>query len=124
MFSVPGDKEILKRRHFDNIYDIRTNTKAALKAIPQNRFQNCFEGWTRRWHRCVSSKGCTLKATTVVFSNEVFSAFTAMSSRTLLSDHVTLTKIFLVTKLNLTWPPEGKYDYCLKFNVSGKDIVC
>jgi transposase len=32
----------------------------------------------------------TLKATTVIFSNEVYSTFTTMSSRTLLSDHVCL----------------------------------
>ena len=32
--------------------------------------------------------GGTLKATKVVFSNEVCSTFTAMSSQTLLSDHV------------------------------------
>ena len=30
---------------------------AALKAIPQNQFQNYFEGWTRPWHRCVASQG-------------------------------------------------------------------
>jgi hypothetical protein len=53
-FLFPKIKEILKERHFD---DIRTNTAAALKAIPQNQFQNCFEGWTRRWHRCIASKG-------------------------------------------------------------------
>jgi len=47
-------KEILKGRHFD---DIRSNTVAALKAIPQNQFQNCFEGWTRRWHHCIASQG-------------------------------------------------------------------
>jgi len=41
-------KEILKGRHFDDTDDIRNNTTAALKAIPQNQFQNCFEGWTRR----------------------------------------------------------------------------
>jgi len=29
---------------------------AALKVIPQNQFQNCFEGWTRRWHRCIASQ--------------------------------------------------------------------
>jgi len=46
-------KEIL-RGHFD---DIRSNTTAALKAIPQNQFQNCFEGWTRRWHWCIASQG-------------------------------------------------------------------
>jgi len=46
-FLFPKIKEILKGRHFD---DIRSNTTAALKAIPQNQFQNSFEGWTRRWH--------------------------------------------------------------------------
>jgi len=50
-------KEILKGRHFDDIDIIRSNTTAALKAIPQNQFQNCFEGWTRRWHRCIASQG-------------------------------------------------------------------
>jgi len=30
---------------------------AALKAIPQNQFQNCFKGRTRRWHRCIASQG-------------------------------------------------------------------
>jgi len=81
-------KEILKGRHFDDIDDIRSNTTVALKAIPQHQFQNCFEGWTRHWHQCKLPKGSTLKATTVVFSNEVCSTFTAMSLQTLLSDHV------------------------------------
>jgi len=56
-FLFPKIKEILKRRHFDAIDDIRSNTKAALKAISQNQFQNCFEGWTRCWHWCMASKG-------------------------------------------------------------------
>ena len=48
-FLFPKIKEILKGRHFDDVEDIRSNnTTAALKAIPQNQFQNCFEGWTRR----------------------------------------------------------------------------
>ena len=55
-FLFPKIKEILKGRHFDDTDDIRSNT-AALKAIPQNQFQNCFEGWTRRWHRCIASQG-------------------------------------------------------------------
>ena len=50
-------KEILKGRHFDDIDDIRSNTTAALKSVPQNQFQNCFEGWTSRWHRCIASQG-------------------------------------------------------------------
>jgi hypothetical protein len=50
-------KEMLKGRHFDDIDDIRINTTTALKAIPQKQFQNCFEEWTRRRHRCIASKG-------------------------------------------------------------------
>jgi hypothetical protein len=65
-FLFPKIKEILEGRHFDDIDDIRSTRTAALKAIPQNHFQN-FEGWTRRWHRCIASQGSTLKATTVIF---------------------------------------------------------
>jgi len=57
IFLFPKIKEILKGRHFDDIDDIRSNTTAALKAIPQNQFQNCFEGWARCWHRCIASQG-------------------------------------------------------------------
>jgi len=56
-FLFPKIKEILKSRHFDDIDHIRSNTTAALKAIPQNQFQNCLEGWSRRWHRCIVSQG-------------------------------------------------------------------
>jgi hypothetical protein len=50
-FLFPKIKEILKGRQFDDIDDIRRNTTAALMAIPRSQFQNCFEGWTRRWHQ-------------------------------------------------------------------------
>ena len=50
-------KEILKGRHFDDTDDIRSNTMATLKAIPQNQFKNCFVGSTRRWHWCIASQG-------------------------------------------------------------------
>ena len=56
-FLFPKMKEILKGRHFDYIDYNRNNTRAALKAIPQNQFQYCFEGWTVRWHRCIASQG-------------------------------------------------------------------
>ena len=39
-FLFPKLKEILKGRHFDDTYYIRNNISAALKAIPQNQFQN------------------------------------------------------------------------------------
>jgi histone-lysine N-methyltransferase SETMAR len=43
-FLFPKVKEILKGRHFDDIDDIRNNMMAALKAIPQNYFQNNLKG--------------------------------------------------------------------------------
>jgi histone-lysine N-methyltransferase SETMAR len=55
-FLFPKIKEILKGRHSDDTDNIRSHTMAALKAIPQNQFQNCFEGWTRCWHRCIASQ--------------------------------------------------------------------
>ena len=57
VFLFPKIKKILKGGHFDDINDIRSNTTAALTAIPQNHFQNCFEGWTRSWHRCIAFQG-------------------------------------------------------------------
>ena len=88
-FLFPKINEILKWRHFDDIDDVRSNTTSALKVIPQ------------------IPKGSTLKATTVVFSNEVCSTFTAMSSRTLLSDHVSTRTAFCPSATcstkNLTW---------------------
>jgi len=56
-FLIPKIKEILKGRHFDDIDDIRSNTTAALKAIPQNQLKNSFEGWTKCWHRCIACQG-------------------------------------------------------------------
>jgi len=56
-FLFPKIKEIFKGRHFDDNDDIRSHTMAALKPIPQNQFQNCFEGWTRHWHWCMASQG-------------------------------------------------------------------
>ena len=56
-FLFPKVKEILRGRHFDDIDDTRSDITAVLKVNPQNQFQNCFEGWTRRWHRCIASQG-------------------------------------------------------------------
>jgi len=56
LFLFPKIKELLKGGHFHDMDDIRINTTAALKTIPQNHFQNCFVGWTRRWNRCIVSQ--------------------------------------------------------------------
>jgi len=43
-FLFPKIKEISKGRYFDDTDDVRGNTMAALKAIPQNQFQNFLKG--------------------------------------------------------------------------------
>ena len=87
-FSVPEDKGNIERKAFWWHRYIRNNTTAALKAGTQNQFQNCFEGWTGLWHRCIASQGEYFEGEHVVFSNEVCTTFTGMSSRTILYDHV------------------------------------
>ena len=72
----PKIKETLKGKHFDDTDDIRSNTMAALNAIPQG-----------------------MKVTMVVFSNEVCSTFTVMSSRTLSSDYVSMMFMYVVLKV-------------------------
>jgi hypothetical protein len=51
------------------------------------------------WHQCIASQGSTLKATTVIFSSEVCSTFTAMSSRTLLSFEIDSISLYMVLKV-------------------------
>jgi hypothetical protein len=97
-FLFPEIREILKGWHFDDIDDIKNNTTAALKVIPQNEFQNCIE----ELHWSIDSQEKHLKANTVIFSNEVCSNFTAMSSRSLMSDHVRHNSSFSF-RLNLTF---------------------
>jgi hypothetical protein len=61
-FSVPKDKGNIEKRNFGDIDDIRSNIMASLKIIPQNQFQNCFEGWTGCWHhRCIATQGAYLE---------------------------------------------------------------
>ena len=52
---------------------------AALKAVPQNQFQNCFEGCNRRWHQCIASQGEYFEGDHGGMY-EVCITFTAMSS--------------------------------------------
>jgi transposase len=89
-FLFPKIKEILTGRHSDDNEDMTSNTTVALKTIPQNQFQYCFEGWTRRWHQCIASQGDYFEGDHSDIQQRLSNTFTAMSSRTLLSDHVHL----------------------------------
>ena len=64
-----------------------------------------------------------MKATTVVFSSEVCSSFTAMSSRTLMSDHVPkMVHAFLCFQLTRTWIDFPKCHLLLRTPESGHSL--
>ena len=50
-------KRNLKRKHFQNVEDVRERTTEALKAIALQEFQNCFEQWKKQWDKCIDSQG-------------------------------------------------------------------
>jgi hypothetical protein len=35
----------------------RKNVKTALKAIPQQEFQKCFQQWQHHWAKCIAAQG-------------------------------------------------------------------
>jgi len=53
----PKLKRPLRGHRFDTIEEIRTESLRALKAIPKIDFNNCFENWKKRWHKCIVSGG-------------------------------------------------------------------
>lgn len=53
----PRLKMPLKGHRFDDKETVETNTTNALKAIPKNEFQDCFQKWKGRWKRILQSNG-------------------------------------------------------------------
>ena len=53
-FLFPKIKRTLKGRHFTAIDDIKSASLKELKAIPKIEFEECFEDWKKRWHKCVN----------------------------------------------------------------------
>ena len=50
-------KRNLKRKHFQNVQEVREKTTEELKAITLQEFQNCFEQWKKQWDKCIDSQG-------------------------------------------------------------------
>jgi transposase len=53
----PKLKRPLRGHRFDSIEEIQAESEKALKTIPEIDFNNCFEDWKKRWHRCIVSEG-------------------------------------------------------------------
>ena len=45
-------KRPLRRHHLDSIEEIKAESKKVLNAIPEVDFNNCFEDWKKRCHKC------------------------------------------------------------------------
>ena len=56
-FLFPKIKRTLKGRRFTAIDDFKSASLKELKAIPKIKFEKCFEGWKKRWHKCIISNG-------------------------------------------------------------------
>ena len=56
-FLVPKLKSALKGRRFLTVEEKEENSIKDLRAIPQNKFQDAFQNWKKRWARCIESGG-------------------------------------------------------------------
>ena len=56
-FLFPKIKSVLKGTHFSDIDSIKMAATTELKKIPKNSFQECFESWKRRMHKCFQAEG-------------------------------------------------------------------
>jgi len=56
-FLFPQLKSSLKGRRFQTIEEIEEYWTRDLHAIPQNKFQDAFQNWKKRWEWCIKSGG-------------------------------------------------------------------
>jgi hypothetical protein len=50
-------KTTLKGKGFSDVDEVKESTLPALKSIPCQEFQNCFQQWKKRWDKCIDSHG-------------------------------------------------------------------
>jgi hypothetical protein len=49
-------KSALKGQRFQCVEHIRKYVSTALKAVPQQEFQKCFQEWQHRWAKCIAAE--------------------------------------------------------------------
>jgi hypothetical protein len=47
----------LKRRRFDTIEEIQSESQEVLNTLTLENFQGCMESWKNRWDRCIHAQG-------------------------------------------------------------------
>lgn len=56
-FLFPKLKRPMKGRRFSSIEEIKAESLRMLKDMPKSEYQECFEDWKKRWHKCIISGG-------------------------------------------------------------------
>ncbi len=56
-FLFPKMKSYLKGTHHGGVEEVKEAVTAVLNSLTPEDFQGCFEGWERRWKRCVELQG-------------------------------------------------------------------
>ena len=61
-------KTAMKGKRFATIEEIKEKSKQELLGIQKSAFQKCFEGWKKRWHKCIISEGDYFEGDKIVIS--------------------------------------------------------
>jgi hypothetical protein len=55
--TSPKLKSASKGRRFQYIEDIKEHVTMALKVVPQQEFQKCFQQWQHHWAKYIAAQG-------------------------------------------------------------------
>ena len=56
----------MKGKRFATIQEIKDKSKQELLATPRSAFQNCFENFKKRWHKCIIPEGRNFEGNKIV----------------------------------------------------------
>jgi hypothetical protein len=57
LWLFPKIKSAIKGQRFQYVEDIQKYLMMALKVIPQQEFQKCFQQWQHCWAKCIAAQG-------------------------------------------------------------------
>lgn len=61
-FLFPKIKSHLKGTHHGGVEEVKGAVTAVLNTLTSEDYERCFQGWERRWKRCIELEGTIVKA--------------------------------------------------------------